>query len=490
MPEPAVHALSHAARVRVVAATLAQLLVMLGLLSAVPAAVAVAVGSLPLAGRLGLVAALLCVAGLGLLRLPGVDLRRLDLQWNEALAVTALAFLLAAAAMVWPMMAAGIGPLDALLETVSAVTTTGLTVLRGLADADPAVLFLRAWMQWYGGLGIAVLTAALIMRHHSSARRLLETTGERLTGAGARHHARTVFVVYAGLTVLAVAAVWAAGIAPFEALLYALPAAATGGFAPADASLAGLPVAAVGVLTAVCLLAAVSLPLYARVRAHGPGVLWHDEEVRTLLVLVLVVALALALIGRYQQGLDWPAALGHGLALGVSAQTDTGFSTTDIAGLAPAALLVLMLSMTIGGCTGSTAGGLKIVRLLVLLRLVQLALRRTAVAERAVLHAQVDDARVEQDMITGALQLLTLWLAVLLLSWLVFLLHGAPPLPSLFEVVSATANAGLSVGLTASELAPGLKAVLIADMLFGRVEILAMLVLLYPTTWIGRRRKT
>ncbi|WP_295886127.1 TrkH family potassium uptake protein [uncultured Thiohalocapsa sp.] len=490
MPEPAVQALSHAARVRVVAATLAQLLVMLGLLSAVPAAVAVAVGSLPLAGRLGLVAALLCGAGLVLLRLPGVDLRRLDLQWNEALAVTALAFVLAAAAMVWPMMAAGIGPLDALLETVSAVTTTGLTVLRGLADADPAVLFLRAWMQWYGGLGIAVLTAALIMRHHSSARRLLETTGERLTGAGARHHARTVFVVYAGLTVLAVAAVWAAGIAPFEALLYALPAAATGGFAPVDTSLAGLPVAAVGVLTTVCLLAAVSLPLYARVRAHGPGVLRHDEEVRTLLVLVLVVALALALIGRCQQGLDWPAALGHGLALGVSAQTDTGFSTTDIAGLAPAALLVLMLSMTIGGCTGSTAGGLKIVRLLVLLRLVQLALRRTAVAERAVLHAQVDDARVEQDMITGALQLLTLWLAVLLLSWLVFLLHGAPPLPSLFEVVSATANAGLSVGLTASELAPGLKAVLIADMLFGRVEILAMLVLLYPTTWIGRRRNT
>jgi trk system potassium uptake protein TrkH len=490
MPEPAVQALSHAARVRVVAATLAQLLVMLGLLSAVPAAVAVAVGSLPLAGRLGLVAALLCGAGLVLLRLPGVDLRRLDLQWNEALAVTALTFVLAAAAMVWPMMAAGIGPLDALLETVSAVTTTGLTVLRGLADADPAVLFLRAWMQWYGGLGIAVLTAALIMRHHSSARRLLETTGERLTGAGARHHARTVFVVYAGLTVLAVAAVWAAGIAPFEALLYALPAAATGGFAPVDTSLAGLPVAAVGVLTTVCLLAAVSLPLYARVRAHGPGVLRHDEEVRTLLVLVLVVALALALIGRYQQGLDWPAALGHGLALGVSAQTDTGFSTTDIAGLAPAALLVLMLSMTIGGCTGSTAGGLKIVRLLVLLRLVQLALRRTAVAERAVLHAQVDDARVEQDMITGALQLLTLWLAVLLLSWLVFLLHGAPPLPSLFEVVSATANAGLSVGLTASELAPGLKAVLIADMLFGRVEILAMLVLLYPTTWIGRRRNT
>jgi trk system potassium uptake protein TrkH len=463
---------------------------MLALLSAVPAVVALGLGSTTLAGRLAVVAGVLCVLGFLLLRLPGLDLQRVDLQWNEALAVTALAFLLAAGAMVWPMMATGIGPADALLETVSAVTTTGLTVLHGLDSADPAVLFLRAWMQWYGGLGIAVLTAALIMRHHTSARRLLETTGERLTSAGARHHARTVFVVYAGLTALAVAAVWAAGVAPFDAVLHALPAAATGGFAPADDSLAGLPVTAIGVLTAVCLLAAVSLPLYARVPSRGLGVLWRDEEVRMLLALVLLVALALMLIGQWQQGLDWPAALGQGLALGVSAQTDTGFSTTDIAALPAAALLVLMLSMTIGGCTGSTAGGLKIVRLLVLLRLVQLALRRTAVAERAVLNARVDDERVEQDMITGALQLLTLWLTVLLLSWLVFLLHGAPPLASLFEVVSATANAGLSAGLTGPELAPVLKAVLIVDMLFGRVEIVAMLVLLYPPTWIGRRRKT
>jgi trk system potassium uptake protein TrkH len=493
MAEHAVRALLHAARVRVVAATLAQLLVTLGFLSAVPALVALGLDTVVLAQRLALVAAALCAAGLLLLRLPGVDLRRVDLQWNEALAVTALAFLLAAAAMVWPLTAAGIGPLDALLEAVSGVTTTGLTVLRGLEQTDPALLFLRAWMQWYGGLGIAVLTAALIMRHHASARRLLETTGERLTTAGARQHARTVFLVYAALTVLAVATVWAVGTPPFQALVHALAAVATGGFGAADASLAALPAAAVAVLTGICLLSAVSLPLYARVPAEGIGVLWRDEEVRALVAATLLTALALTLLGALQQGpgpgLDWPAALGHGLALGVSAQTDTGFSTTDVATLSPAAQLVLMLSMTVGGCTGSTAGGLKLIRLLVLLRLVQLALRRTAIAERAVLHARVDGAPLEQDMVTGALQLLTLWLAVLLVSWLIFLIHGQAPLPSLFEVVSATANAGLSTGLTGPELAPVLKAVLIADMLFGRVEILALLVLLYPPTWLARRRK-
>jgi trk system potassium uptake protein TrkH len=92
-------------------------------------------------------------------------------------------------------------------------------------------------------------------------------------------------------------------------------------------------------------------------------------------------------------------------------------------------------------------------------------------------------------MITSVLQLLSLWLAILLVSWLVFLVHGHAPLPSLFEVVSATANAGLSTGLTGPDLAPVLKGVLIADMLFGRVEVMALLVLLYPPTWIARRRK-
>ncbi|MBK1617503.1 Trk-type K+ transporter membrane component [Lamprobacter modestohalophilus] len=497
MAEHAVQALMHAARVRVVAAMLAQLMMMLGLLTLLPAGVALGLGSGPLYQRLGFVALALCALGLLLLRLPGVDLQRIDLQWNEALAVTALAFLLAAASMVWPMMAAGISPLDALLETASAVTTTGLTVLRGVEEIDPALLFLRAWMQWYGGLGIAVLTVALIMRHHASARRLIETTGERLSSASARQHARTVFIVYVLLSGLALAAAWAAGTAPFDALLYALASVATGGFAPADASLAPLPVAAVAVLTTVCLLSAVTLPLYARIPSQGLGVLWRDEEVRALLAATLLTTLLLMLLWIWQQGpgasmspgMDWQTALGHSVALGVSAQTTTGFSTLEMTALSPAAQLVLMLSMTIGGCTGSAAGGLKLVRLLVLLRLVQLALRRTAIGERAVLHARVDGHILQPDMITGALQLLSLWLALLLLSWLLFLSYGYAPLPSLFEVVSAIANAGLSTGLTGTDLEPALKAVLIGDMLFGRVEILAMLVLFYPPTWIARRRK-
>lgn len=438
----------------------------------------------PLMWRLAATSALLGAAGWPLAKLH----RGADIQWNEALSITGLAFVLAPLVMVWPLVGIDIAPIDAWFESVSAVTTTGLTTLHGMAQRPADFLFLRAWMQWYGGLGIAALTVALIMRHHAGARRLLETTGESLTEAGAREHARRVFVVYAALTLLAVAAAWTSGLAPFSALVHGLAAVATGGFAISDQNIALLPSAAVAVLSLICIAAAISLPLYARLPRRGPRALLGEPEVRALFIAILTTSTLLAAITVTHSDLAWWPAVADALVLGVSAQTDTGFSTTDVAALPPAAQLVLMVSMAIGGCTGSTAGGIKLIRLLILLRLIQVALQRTAASERAVLVVRVGGDRVEPDMIAGALQLLGLWALVLLLSWMVFLTQGQPPMASLFEVVSATSNAGLSAGLTGPNMAPWLKLVLTADMLLGRVEILALLVVLYPPTWIGRRR--
>jgi len=487
MTERAASTLMRAARLHVVAGTLGRLLMVLAVLCIPPALAAWGTASHELAIRLTVTAAALILVGWPVSRLRPVRTDS-DIQWNEALAVTGLAFVIAALVMVWPMAAAGLDRVDALLEATSGITTTGLTVMRGLDEADPAVLFLRAWMQWYGGLGIAVLTVALIMRHHASARRLLETTGEQLTDAGARAHARRVFAVYFALTLIAIGAVWMSGLAPFDALLYALPAVATGGFAPSDQSLAGLSGPTVTVILLVCVAAAVSLPLYSRLPHRGLGALKDEPELIALFAAILVTALLLAVIAWSSSGVPWPQALAQGFVHGASAQTDTGFSAVSVSELPAASQVVLMTSMSVGGCTGSTAGGIKLIRLLIIVRLVQLALRRTAIAERAVLQAQISGSRIEAPMVTATLQLLALWGMVLLVSWLAFLMLGQPPLDSLFEVVSATANAGLSSGLTSTELHPALKLVLCADMLFGRVEVLALLVVLYPPTWFTRRR--
>jgi trk system potassium uptake protein TrkH len=146
--------------------------------------------------------------------------------------------------------------------------------------------------------------------------------------------------------------------------------------------------------------------------------------------------------------------------------------------------------MVTGGCAGSTAGGVKLVRLLILIRLVQLTLRRSAAPARAIMQMRLGGERVEQDSIVSALVVLGLWAMVIALSWMAFLLHGYDPMNALFEVVSATGTVGLSTGIAGPSLEPSLKLLLGLDMLLGRVEVVALLIILYPPTWLGRRRNT
>jgi trk system potassium uptake protein TrkH len=143
--------------------------------------------------------------------------------------------------------------------------------------------------------------------------------------------------------------------------------------------------------------------------------------------------------------------------------------------------------MAIGGGVGSTAGGFKILRLLILMRLIQVMVQRAAMPPHAVQATRLGGRTLDDEDIQRALLLILLFGVVIVLSWLPFVAYGHDPLDALFEVVSATATVGLSAGITHDGLAGPLKGVLMFDMLFGRLEIIALLVVLYPPSWLGRR---
>ena len=149
--------------------------------------------------------------------------------------------------------------------------------------------------------------------------------------------------------------------------------------------------------------------------------------------------------------------------------------------------LVLIFSMLVGGGAGSTAGGFKLLRLLIAASVFRLILLRTCLPKHAVIEPRLAGRRLQDEEIHAALLLIVLFVAVVALSWLPFVAMGYGPLDSLFEVVSATGTVGLSVGLTSATLPPLLKGILCIDMLMGRLEIMAWLVMLYPGTWFGRR---
>jgi trk system potassium uptake protein len=461
------------ARPVVVCRHLGQLALLLAPLIAVPTLFAYGSGDWPLAHRLAL-AALLPALVLGICaRLPAPAR---PIQANEALVVSALAFILAAGLMTYPFGAAGLPALDAWFESVSGVTTTGLSMVPDPQHRSDAFLFTRAWMQWFGGLGMVVLSLALAAGRPADMRRLSDAAGdEENLDQSTRMHARRVLTVYAVITVLGLALVWTAGVPLFQAAIHTLAAISTGGFSGFADSLAGLDLWGRTALGLVACAGALPLPLFYRAYARGLGQLWRDPELRALGTAVLLVTLLLWWLGHLSPS--------DALAQAVFAQTTTGYSTLDLAGLDPAAKLVMVLSMVTGGGVGSTAGGMKLLRVLILIRVIQLAILRVQVPRHGIVQPEIGGRPLEAAQIEHALLLLLLYPLVIVMSWLPFLALGYPPLDALFEVCSAVGTVGLSVGITGPDLADGLKVLLSLDMLLGRLEILALLVLVYPGTW-------
>ncbi len=198
----------------------------------------------------------------------------------------------------------------------------------------------------------------------------------------------------------------------------------------------------------------------------------------------LVYAVRFPILAKYS---GWMQALHHAPILAFSAQTTAGFSVMDLSQLHAACKLVLVTAMIVGGGVGSTAGGLKILRLLMIINFLQVVLRRTCASRHAVVSPRIAGRRMEETEIQEALLIILLFVTVILFSWLPFLFMGYHPMDSLFEVVSATGTVGLSAGVVGPELPNSLKGILCLDMLLGRLEILAWVVLVYPRTWIGRR---
>jgi trk system potassium uptake protein TrkH len=461
-----------------------QLCIVLALLTLVPLVVSILLGDYRVTLRYTIVIVGVFAMGFFLQRLPTPK----RIQTNEAMVVTALIFLFAPMVMTWPTMASGLSFIDALFETISGVTTTGLSTVASVADKPAIFLFSRAWMQWVGGLGIVILFVATMIQPGLAAKRIgcLEDYEEDLVGS-TRTHARHVLIVYSVLTCFGIVVLGLLGAGWFNSVIYSLSAVSTGGFSPHNASLAGLHsqwLQAMVILLSVA--GAIPLVLYFRSFKGGGRVLIRDRQVQGLLIAGLAAALLMALF-LTRDGFSWIQALHHGVLNAFSAQSTAGFATLDISQISAGAKVTLIFSMFLGGGVGSTAGGIKILRLLILAQVVYIFLQRAGMPKQAVAGASLGGRRVETDEIQNALGIVFVFVTFIAISWLVFVGMGHNPLDSLFEVVSAIGTVGLSSGITAPDLHPILKGVLCADMLLGRLEILAWIVLFYPRTWIGRK---
>ncbi len=449
----------------------------IALFTAVPALAALADGAWLLATALGLasVPPLMAYAHRRLNGPVGPPRR------VEALVTVAAAFVLAIALTVPGFLALGLSPVDAVFEATSAVTTTGLSVA-DTADWPPTAHLFRAWLQWAGGFAFAVLALALIVAPGATARRLglVEKPGEGLTGS-TRARARQVLAAYVALSVAAGLACAVAAADAFEGALIALAAVSTGGFAPAPTSLSGSGLALQVVAVTAMLAGAISMTLYAQAWRDGPARALADPELRLLLTLLAAAAAGVILVEalRTEGGVGpWDA-----LVSTVSAQTTAGFSTRPMADLAPASQILLVVVMVIGGSIGATAGGIKIFRAAFAASAARTAFARSRAARGAVMPLRVFGRKTSAEEGADVFALCAVYAATALGLWALLAAYGHPPLAALFDTVSALSTVGLSMGVAGPGLAPELKLALCLAMLLGRLEFLAVLVLLCPATW-------
>lgn len=479
--------LAQRVRYRVLACYLARLGLVVLLLRCVPVIVSWWNGETVLLFR-----QLLCMGVIGFICLPLARIKiQEEIRANEVLVISAMSFFLTAVSGALPFTASGLSPIDAFFESVSAITTTGLSTVGDIQQHSAGFLFDRAWMQWYGGLGIAVFSIGFMLLDMGVASRRLalndSADSKDILGSG-RVHTRKLIVVYCAVSFLAIMLLLLAGTDPFSAVTHTLSAVSTGGFSIYNRSIGEIQEWHVQLLLVLCsLLGAVSLPLYYRLVQQGFKALFGNQEVRGLLSLSAAIIAMLTVFSYLEGSDDWLSNIKHSVILGLSAQTTTGFSNTDIAALDNASKLTLIFAMLVGGSIGSTAGGIKILRFLIVLRMLQLLIARSALPAHAILEPRLGDDYLETGEIEKALLLVLIFIGTVGLSWLPFLVADYAPLDALFEVVSACSTTGLSSGITATSLDAGLKIVLIIDMLLGRVEFVAFIVFLYPRTWINLR---
>lgn len=407
----------------------------------------------------------------------------LNLAIPDALVVTGLAYLLfALVGSVAFLPVASFA--DSLFEAMSGITTTGLSVLN-VAKLPYSLLFFRAYLQWIGGSGIIILSLVMLIEPGRSAFQLYASEyGEENLSGDAKATARLVLKVYMLLTLAGYLAFIASGMGFFDALITVMATVSTGGFSNYPQSIGHYSSPAVrAVVIWFMILGAIGFPAYYLLLHKDWKKFLKDHQLRVMVALIVVSSLASLSTFHWHPGKILAA-----LFNATSALTTTGFNVLDSGTLPPQIKLLDTFLMFIGGSVGSTAGGIKIFRLIISVLVIRWYMMRTLLPEEAKIPIRYREQVISNREIKLVAAFLALYCLIILASAFILVFSGFGISDSLFECASALGTVGLSTGITSPSLGAGLKAVLIFDMWAGRVEILPLLLIFYPPLWVRKRR--
>ncbi len=382
---------------------------------------------------------------------------------------------------------------DAMFESVSGLTTTGATVITNLDELPASILYYRQQLQWLGGMGIIVLAVAVLPMLGIGGMQLYraETPGpmkdNKLTPR-ITETAKALWYIYLGLTVACGFAYWLAGMSVFDAVGHAFSTVAIGGFSTHDASIGYFNSPLIDMIAVVfMLLAGVNFSLhFIAFRHRSVRGYWQDSEFRFYLFLILLVSV-ITILGLYftETYERWQDAVVNGLFQAVSIGTTAGFTTAEFYNWPGFIAILLLFSSFVGGCAGSTGGGIKVIRLLLLVKQGMREITRL-VHPNAQIPVRIGAKTVSSRVVEAVWGFFALYVASFTLMYLALATTGLE-LMTAFSAVAACINnlgPGLSdVGAHYADMHDLGKWILCFAMLLGRLEIFTLLVLLTPAFW-------
>ncbi len=382
---------------------------------------------------------------------------------------------------------------DAVFESVSGLTTTGATVITGLDHLPKSILFYRQELQWLGGMGIIVLAVAILPMLGIGGMQLYraETPGpiknSKLTPR-ITETAKALWYIYLSLTIACALSYWLAGMSLFDAVSHSFSTVSIGGFSTHDQSIGYFNSAAVNATAVVFMLAAgVNFALhFVCWRTRSLTAYRRDSEVRAfirvLVVLCIVTCGCLLYLGAYGDKTD---ALNHGVFQSVSIATTTGFTTTTYQHWPLFLPVLLLFASFAGGCAGSTGGGLKVIRVLLLYKQGMREIKRL-VHPSAVIPIKLGDKPVDESVLNAVWGFFASYVAVFALLLVLLMATGLDQVTAFSAVAACLNNLGPGLGDVSAHYAgvnDAAKWLLCLAMLMGRLEIFTLLVLMTPAFW-------
>ena len=415
-----------------------------------------------------------------------------NMRAKEGFVIVALAWLQLSLFGALPFVFSGMIPnyIDALFEAVSGFTTTGATVVTDFVNRPHGVMFWRAFPHWIGGMGVLVLTLALLPQMTGRTSHLVraESPGPSMSKIVPKmgDSAKILYLIYAVLTVIEFIALIIAGMSVYDAAIHALSTAGTGGFSTYGASIGAFNSLAIEIIiTVFMVLYGINFALYYHALIGDWKAITKSEELRWylgiyLFSVVFITIFISPMYGSVAKGLRYSTFEVASLV------STTGFGLVDFNTWPQAAKALVLILMFLGSCAGSTAGGMKTIRVALLCKIGVREVRRTF-QPRKVQVIRFEGKGVEEAQLSQIAVFFFVYLALILLGMLLISLENRFDMQANFSAaLTCVSNVGPGFGAIASDFAgygPFAKIVLSLLMLAGRLEMFPILVLFHPAIW-------